>query len=65
MKCPDCSTNLVTLIVYKKMYLKCNECQIYFTPELEEIEDIVEYKNKIRRKALKKLLNITEVEDQE
>lgn len=65
MKCPDCSTNLLTMTVYEKTYHKCPECMVYFTPKLEDIYDIVEYKNKIRRRALKKLLNITEVEDQE
>lgn len=65
MKCPSCRGNLTTMKVYGKEYHRCDTCVIYFSPELEEIEDITEYKNKIRRKALKKLLNITEVEDQE
>ena len=46
----------------------CKGCQgsdntIYWTPDLKEIEDIVEYKNEIRRKALKKRLNITEIDE--
>jgi len=46
----------------------CNDCQesgkkSYWTPDLKEIEDIVEYKNNIRRRALKKRLNITEIDE--
>lgn len=41
----------------------CNDCREegkkrYFTPEMEEIEDILEYKNEIRRRAFTKLLEI-------
>lgn len=65
MKCPDCSTNLVTMKIYGKEYHRCDTCKIYLTPELEEIEDITEYKNKIRRIALKKLLNISSIENED
>lgn len=71
MKCPRCRGMLVEIKVYGKTYLMCNECQesgekSYWTPDLKEIEDITEYKNRIRRKALKKRLNIAEIdEDQE
>lgn len=58
MKCPNCRTNLTTLIVYEKTYHKCGECGTYFTPELKEIDDILEYKNKIRRKALREYLKV-------
>lgn len=46
----------------------CKGCQesdniTYWTPDLKEIEDIVEYKNEIRREALKKRLNITKIDE--
>lgn len=65
MKCPRCRSLLKTLTIYEKNYHRCDECVIYFTPELEEIEDIIEYKNKIRRKALEKRLRYEIIEDQE
>ena len=71
MKCPKCHGTLKEITVYEKTYLLCNDCEedgvrTYWTPELKEIEDIVEYKNEIRRKALKKLLGFTDIhEDQE
>ena len=66
MKCQNCLGSLKTITIYQETYLKCAECSKYYTPDLVEIEDILEYKNKIRRQALKKLLNISEIdEDQE
>ena len=56
MKCPRCRGSLKTMTIYQKNYHRCDECVIYLTPELEEIEDITEYKNEIRREALKKRL---------
>jgi hypothetical protein len=50
--------------VYGTTYLNCKETNQYFTPELEEIENITEYKNKIRREALKKYYNITNIDDE-
>ena len=63
MKCPNCHEETKTFIIYQKSYHKCVECMVYYTPDLEEIEDIVEYKNEIRRKALKKLLGFTEIHE--
>lgn len=64
MKCPICRGPLIKLKVYGTTYLNCKETNQYFTPELEEIENITEYKNKIRREALKKYYNITNIDDE-
>ena len=65
MKCPTCSTPMIEITVYGETYLMCKEERLYFTTEKEEIEDIVEYKNKIRRKALKEYFKITEIDDED
>lgn len=63
MKCPRDRGILKKITVYGETYLMCNDCREegkkrYFTPEMEEIEDILEYKNEIRRRAFTKLLEI-------
>jgi len=78
MKCPIDRGILKEITVYGETYLMCRDCQesgentYWKFPEdsesyfaIERIEDIVEYKNEIRRKSLKKYYNVTDVEDED
>jgi hypothetical protein len=53
------------MTVYGITYHKCKEEGTYFKSDLTEVEDIVEYKNAIRRMALKEYYKITGVYDED
>jgi hypothetical protein len=53
------------MVVYGVTYHKCEKESTYFDYRLKEIEDILEYKNAVRRKALKAYYKITEVDDED
>jgi hypothetical protein len=65
MKCPICQGQMATMTVYGITYHKCEGTNTYFDSSLNRIENILEYKNAIRRKALKEYYKITELDDED